>query len=258
MNWNRSSRSATALLVALLVLVLTVATAAAVSTSTSGVPEEALAGSETNGTYTLGKLYEDGSSEWTLTGETAMSGARWVVKKRKLGGDVQTESFTGQNFSTTVSSRNNVETVVVTVDGTVPSISNFTYEPRETFLFARLNKSVGTSVKVVTATQVHHYTTDSKRARNAILDARTAIDDAGGNPQAERTLQNAISAYNSGNFANAIDLADQARKTARQAERSSQRTQLLLFVGLGVLALAGVFGGVYYWRTKRDRYDKLR
>lgn len=258
MNSNRSSKLATALLATVLVLVLAVTAGAAVTSEVSGVPDGAQADSEQSATYTFSKLYEDGSKEWTLAGRTNLTGVQWTVKKQKLGGDVESESFTGQSFSTTVSSNNDIEKVVVTVQGTTPRVSNFTYEPRERFLFAQFNKSVGDANKVVTTTFLNHFTAESKQARQAIDSARRAIDEAGGHEQANQTLQNAISAYNSGNFDNAIDLADQAEQRARQAEQSRQRTQLALYAGVGVLALVVVFGGVYYWRSQQDTYDKLR
>lgn len=257
MNSNRSS-SPTAFLVALSLLVLAVSTGAAVTSTASGVPEDARVGSKQGATYTLNNLYEDNTREWTLTGRTSMTGVQWIVEKRKLGGDVETESFSGQSFSTTVSSENSVETVVVTVNGTVPEISNFSYDPRERFVFAQLHKSVGNSKTEVTTTRVHHYTKSSRQARQAIENASEAIQAVGGDEQANRTLHNAISSYEAADFDNAIDLANQAEQRARQAERASQRTQLALYGGIGVVGLVAVFGGVYYWRSRQDTYDKLR
>lgn len=44
----------------------------------------------------------------------------------------------------------------------------------------------------------------------------------------------------------------------RQVGRASQRTQLAIYAAIGVAALVAVFGGVYYWRSRQDTYDKLR
>lgn len=37
-----------------------------------------------------------------------------------------------------------------------------------------------------------------------------------------------------------------------------QLVQLATFVGIGVVGLLAVFGGVYYWQSRQDTYDKLR
>lgn len=253
MSWSRSSKA----LGVLLVLLAAVAPAAAVTSSASGVPNAAQVGSEQKATYTLGELYADGTQEWTLTGRTNMTGVQWTVEKRKLGGDVETKSYSGQSFSVQVSSNNDVEKVIVTVRGTTPEVRNFTYDPREQFLFVRLNKSFGDSAETITTTQVHHYTNDSKRAREAIESARSAIEAAGGDRQAEQLLNNAVSAYNSENFDNAADLARQAKREAKQKQQVSSRNRTLLYAGAGLLALLAVAGGVYYWRSQQDTYDKL-
>lgn len=253
MNWSRYSKA----FAALLVLLATAAPVAAVTSSASGVPNGAQVGSEQEATYTLSNLYEDGTQEWTLTGRTNMTGVQWTVEKQKLGGDVETASFSGQTFSTTVSSNNDVERVTVTVRGTTPEVDNFTYEPREQYLFAQLNKSAGDAVTVIETTETHHYTTESQEARQAIESAQTAIDEAGGDEEAEDSLESAISAYNAENFGNAVDLAERAEGEAQQKQQAASRNQLLLFGGIGVLALFVVVGGVYYWRSQQDSYDKL-
>lgn len=254
MNLSRFSKA----LAALLVLSLVATPVAAVSVTSEGLPEETQVQTETSATFTFTELYEDGAQEWTLDAKTNLTGAQWTVRKQKLGGDVVSESYQGSTFSTAVSSNEDVERVTVTVTGDTPQVGNFTYEPEETYLFAQFNKTVGDASNVVATDRVHHFTEQSKQARNAIESAQAAIDNAGGDGQAQQTLNNAISSYENGNFANAIDLANQAEQRATQKQQTSSRNQLLLYAGAGVVALLVVVGGVLYWRSQQDDYDKLR
>ncbi|WP_435197000.1 hypothetical protein [Natronomonas sp. EA1] len=254
MNLSRFSKA----LAAVLVLSLIATPVAAVAVTSENLPAETQAQSEASATFTFSELYADGSQEWTLEAKTNLTGAQWTVKKQKLGGDVVSESYQGRTFETTVSSNENVETVTVTVTGDVPKVKNFTYDPVETYLFAGFNKTVGSASNVIATERVHHFTEKSKEARNAIESAQAAIDAAGGDQQAQQTLNNAISSYNNGNFANAIDLANQAEQRATQKQEVSSRNQLLLYAGIGVVALLAVVGGVLYWRSQQDSYDKLR
>lgn len=253
MSWSRSSKA----VVALLVLLSAAAPVAAVSTSASGVPDEAQVGEEREANYTLTELYADGTQEWTLTGRSNMTGVQWTVEKHKLGGNVETQSFSGSNFSVQVSSNDDVERVVVTVRGTTPGIDNYTYDPAETYLFAELNKTAGDAVEVVRTDEAHQYTNESKQARDAIKSAEATVEAAGGDEEAERLIRNAISAYEQENFDNAVDLAEQAQEAAEQTQRASNRNELIIYAVLGLIALLVLAGGVYYWRSQRDTYDKL-
>lgn len=252
----RSTRSSSAVVAVLLALALAMPVAA-VSTSADGVPDRAEVDSEVEATFTLSELYSDGANEWTLRSSTALEGAAWTVKKQKLSGDVTSESYSGSSFETAVRSSENVETVTVTVTGDVPTVQNYSYDPAERFLLARFVRVRGENTADIDRQRVHHYTNESATAREAIDAAREAIDD--GSPQeARRDLDQAISAYNAGNFENAVSNAEDAEQRAVQAQRSQNQTQLLLYAGIGVVALVVVFGGIFYWRSQRDTYDRLR
>jgi hypothetical protein len=252
MSLNRCSEA----VAVVLLLVVAVAPAAAVAADVTGLPQESQVGTDVRAQFTLTELYADGSQEWTLQGNTSLTGVQWTVEKRTLSGNVTRESYSGGSFTTRVSSNRDVESVVVTIAGTVPEVSNYTYAPPQTYRFARFEKVVGDANETITDRSVHHYTNESRQAREAI-DSASEVVNATSSDEAQRLLDNSISAYDNGNFGNAADLAEQAEEAARSRQQSNQRTQLLLFGGIGVLALAAIGGAIYYYRSQQDDYDKL-
>ncbi len=138
--------------------------------------------------------------------------------------------------------------------GTVPPIENYTYSPAQTFVFAELNQArQGGTSDVIESYETHHYTEESRAAREAIDLADTSIEAAGGHEEAERTLNSAVQAYNSENFELAVDLAGQARDTADRAQSNQSRNQLIL-IAVGALVVIGVVvGAVLYWQRNRTQ-----
>lgn len=255
MKWSRCSKLGVLLAVTIgLTLAVPVA---AVSTSASGVPDEAEVGTEVEATYTLTDLYEDGVNEWTLRGSTELDGVSWLVEKRKLSGDTTTESYGGSSFETTVSATNDVDRVTVSVVGSTPAVEAWQYDPPEQFTMTRLVRIKGENENSLGTWEVHHFTADSAAARTAIDRAQDAVDDDSP-ADAQRDLEQAVSAYEAGNFDNAISNAEDAEDAAREAQQARQRRQLLFFGGLGVLALLIVFGGVYYYQRQQQEYTELR
>lgn len=257
MRSTRCSRLVAGAVVAALVATLVATPVAAVSTDVDGLPADAEVGSEIEVTYTLTDLYEDGVNEWTLRGSTELTGVSWTVSKRKLSGDVVRESYGGASFETSVSAAEDVDRVTVRVTGTVPAVEAWRYEPPERFLATRLVRVAGENENELGRWQVHHYTEESSEARAAIESARASMGD---DPpeDAERSLEQAISAYEGGNFPNAIANAEDAERAAESARESRQRLQLLLYGAIGVVALLAVFGGIYYYQSRRDSYSQLR
>lgn len=252
----RCSRLVAGVAVAALVASLTALPVTAVSTEVEGLPADAEVGTEITVSYTLTDLYEDGVNQWTLRGSTNLTGVSWTVAKRKLSGDVVRESYGGDSFSTEVRSENNVDRVTVQVRGTVPGVEPYRYDPPEQFLATRLDRIAGENEDELGRWQVHHYTSESQTARTAIDAAR---EEMGENPpaDAERSLQQAISAYENGNFPNAISNAEDAEEAAVSARQSRQRLELLVYGAIGVIALVAAFGALYYYQT-RDTYNQLR
>lgn len=258
MRSTRCSRLVAGAVVAALVATLVATPVAAVSTDVEGLPADAEVGTEINVTYTLTDLYSNDVNEWTLRGSTELTGVSWTVSKRKLsGGAGSPEQYGGSSFETSVSADEDVEQVTVRVTGTVPEVESWRYEPPERFLATRLVRVAGENENELGQWEVHHYTEESSEARAAIESARASM---GEDPpeDAERSLEQAISAYEGGNFPNAIANAEDAERAAESARESRQRLQLLLYGAIGVVALLAVFGGIYYYQSRRDTYSQLR
>jgi hypothetical protein len=256
MNSNRCSESVpggVALLVAVVgLLALAPATVAAIDASPDGVPDDAEVGSDVSASFTLTDLYGNATT-FTLQGETELTDVAWTVRRVRLDGSTTRESFGGGSFQTTISSEDDVERVVVTVRGTVPGIQQYTYDPHQSFTMARLTQVTGENPQPIAEPwTVEHHTSDSRNARQAIDSAATAVEETGAG---ERDLQQAISAYENRNFANAVSNAEDAEAAAQGARRSARTTQLVL-VAVGAVVVVGLLGFAYY-RTRGDEYDRL-
>lgn len=255
--------------IAALVLLAAVAAAAAVpaaaiSTSNENVPAEAEAGTQITASLTLTDLYQNPQmSEWTLVGQTELTQVTWTVAYLDATDtQINQESQDGQQFSSeqTVSQEATVNKVEVSVTGTVPEVANFSYDPEEEFLVFSLTQSrTGGTSNHVGEWSSHHYTADSKEAREAIDAARAAVDSAGGADVSDQreTIDSAISAYNNENFANAVELAQRAEENANEKAAGYRQGQLLLYGVLGILAVALLVGGVLWYQSQKESYDKL-
>jgi len=240
-------------------LVAFAGTASAFSVSAENVPAESAVGSEVSVTYTIDAPFTDVPNEWTLAGETELENVGWTVTVLRAGSQISQESYGAQSFEQDLDIDNNGDQVRVTLEGTVPAVENYTYEPQENYTVATLTRVSGSNENEFRTDSAHHYTEDSQQARQAIDAAGTAIDGAGGNSEAENLRQNAISAYDNGNFENAIDLANQAQNSAQQAQQSAQTTQTLLYAAGAVVLLLLLGGGGFYLysQSQEDDYSKL-
>lgn len=262
MNSNRYSKLLTLLLATTLV-VSAVAPAAAMSASASGAPENAKVGSDVSATFTIEKPFSDYDS-WTLNGSTELSDVTWTVKLYDQGGDkIDQSSYDGQSFDHSLDKSDAYE-VEVKIEGTVPEVTNFSYSPAQNLLFAELTqvREGGSSEAIADPWTFRPYTEESDEARSAIENAEGTIADAeesgAGVSEAEDTLTDAISAFDGENFELATDLADKAEKNADSSQQSNQQTQMLLYGGIGLLALVLVVGGLFWYRNQQDDYDRLR
>lgn len=267
MSWIHSSRSG-AVLALVVLLIAAVAPAAAIAATAEGVPGEAAVGEEVTATITITEPFKNPSLEqWTLSGETEMGNVTWTVTVfDQTGAKVGQESYDGTNFThSDISADSGVSEIQVRVVGNVPAVETFTYDPKETFQVAALQqvREGGTSNEIG-AWSAHHYTTGSaepgsKEAREAIESAESAIAATSADTtEAEGILDNAVSAYEAGNFGNAVDLANQAEEKASSAEKSSERTQLIIYAAGGLIGLLVLLGGGYFvYQSQQDDYDKL-
>ncbi|WP_436926813.1 hypothetical protein [Halosimplex amylolyticum] len=257
MSWTRSSKSAA--LVVLLALSLAAAgTAGAISVQAGEVPEDSRVGETVTTTVTIEDPFVDMNDQWTLQGSTELENVSWTITVLQQGERVEQYNFGEQSFEQELNASNGGDTVEVELTGDTPAVENYTYEPPETYTLYDFDAVEGSSTSGLNATQVHHYTNDSRDARTAIDDAAAAINESGGNSDAENDLNQAISAYENSNFENAQSLAGDAQSQAEQAQQSAQRTQTIL-MGVGaLLVLLVVVGGVYYWRSNQDQPTKLQ
>lgn len=255
-SWSRCS----SLLVGLLVLTAMVAPVAAVSVGNENVPADGQVGSQVTATVTLTELYRNPQlEEWQLAGETALTNATWTISYfDQTGAKVRQESFDGTNFtSSTIAAANGTSEVEVRIVGTVPRVGSYSYDPAQEFLLARLiqTRSGGSSNEIGTW-RTHHYTSNSQSAREALDAAQSAVQ-AADSQQARETFGSAVDAYEGGNFDNAERLADSARSQAESAQQQSQTIQLVLYGVGGLVVVGAVVGGVLWYRSQQDSYDKL-
>ncbi|WP_276249915.1 hypothetical protein [Haloarcula rara] len=262
MNSIRYSRATVALL-CVVGLLAVAGTAGAFTVSTEGdVPNETAVGSEVSVTYVIDDPYTDVPSEWTLDGETELENVSWSVEVRDRGSVVYDETYGEQSFTQTMNGEGaqDGDEVRITLEGTVPAVETYTYEPPEQYTVANLARVTGSNENEFRNDSAHHYTEDSREARQAINASQQAVADApGDNSDAKAQLDRAISAYEAEDFDNAVSLAEDAEQQAEQAQQSQQTTQTLLYAAGAVVLLLLVGGGGFYLYSKsqEDDYSKL-
>ncbi|MBX0294944.1 hypothetical protein [Haloarcula nitratireducens] len=258
MNSIRSSEG-TVVLLCVVGLLAFAGTASAFSVSAEGVPEETAVGSEVSVTYTVDDPFTGTSNQWTLRGQTELRDVSWTVTVLRAGSQVDQATYGGQNFSRALDIDNNGDEVRVQLTGTAPEVTNYTYEPPQQYTVAELTRVSGNNEETFQNSTAHHYTEESRQARQAIDSAQRAIDGAGGNQEAENLVESAVSSYENDNFENARNLAEDAESTAQQAQQSQQNTRTLLLGGgaiVALLVLAGL-GYALYTKSQGDDYSKL-
>ncbi|MFW5937928.1 MAG: hypothetical protein ACOCSN_03210 [Halanaeroarchaeum sp.] len=271
MSSSRYSRLAGLFLAVALVVGAVAGTAIAIETSNEDVPDEAEAGEKITVSFTLTELYRNPElTEWTLGGETELENATWTIEhKDDVGNTVNVTQVDGQNVSAGPFQANgDVDELQVEVTGTVPEPENFTYPEDESFLVAELaqERQGGTNNDIGTWS-AHHYTQQSKQAKDKIREAEEAIqsaEDAGASSSnAQDKVENAIEFYQSGpnGFDNAISNAENAIEEAESAESNAksaqQRNQLLMYGGIGLVVVLLVGGGFYWYRQQGDDYSRM-
>ncbi|MFQ3319931.1 MAG: hypothetical protein ACI8UR_001640 [Natronomonas sp.] len=244
-----------ALVACLLVGTLFVGPAAAVDSEPQDMPEDAEVGSDVQVTYEFTSLYGE-FEQWTLHGETNLTNVTWTVRHYdQAGNQIRQASYDGQSFDEDVNIEDDTSRIEVRVTGTTPEIQNLSYDPPERFTLAKFTqvRSGGTEDEIADY-QIHHYTQETKEARNAIDSASEAVEGSGSS-EAQSSLDSAISAYEAGNFENAISLAERAEDEATQSQ--SVRTAVL--AGAGVVVLLVLLGGGYYlYKSRQQAPSRLR
>ncbi|MFB6142360.1 MAG: hypothetical protein ABEJ30_03340 [Halorientalis sp.] len=226
----------------------------ALSTSAEGVPQNASVGTEVSATVTIEDPFTEAPDQWQLEGTTELQNVSWTVTILDQGQQVRQRTFGGQSFTIPLSRADGGDEVRIQVTGNVPEIQNYTYRPAESTDVARLFRQSGNNREEIGNWTLRPYTQESQAARSAIRNASQAIEATDAGQGAQRSLEQAISAYNSEDFDAAISNAEDAQAAARGA----QQTQTLLYAAVAVVVLALVIGGIWYWRKQQDEYDKLR
>ncbi|ERH12120.1 MAG: hypothetical protein J07HB67_01133, partial [halophilic archaeon J07HB67] len=223
-SWNHSSRLGVAIAVCLLLVAVTVPVAA-VSTAETDAPDSAAVGDEVSLTITLTELYDE-LEEWEMTGTTQLENPTWtVVYYDQTGSKVDQESFGGQTFDgANVAFADDVSEVEVQLTGEVPSVETYSYDPHQAFTAARLEQVPpgGGSNELVTA-ETEHFTSESQAARETMVSAESAIEAAGSPTDPSEKLDQAIQAYEGGDFELATTLAEEAQTNAEQAQNTQER-----------------------------------
>jgi len=256
MSWIRSSKGAT--LVALLALLLAVAGPAGALTVTDETDfQESRVGETVSTTVVIDDPFTE-NEQWTLRGVTELENVSWTVSVLDQGNQLNQTVYGEQTFEQELALDNGGDQIELELTGTTPAVENYTYDPPQSYVLWELVSITGSSESTLNATSVHHYTNDSDDARNDIDDAVAAINESGGNAEAQDTLNSSISSYDNGNFQNARDLASDAQNQAESAQQSQQQTQTLIYAAVAVVVLALVGGGIYYWRSNQGPESKLQ
>lgn len=257
-SWSHSSKTVVA--VCLLLAAAAVPVGAA-TVADSSVPGEGAAGSEVEITVTLTELYQDPQLEqWQLAGSTALETPTWTIAfVDQTGSQVDQQSFGGQSFDgVNVSAAQDHAEVRITLTGTVPEPTEYTYDPHQSITAVSLQQvPPGGGGSTLVEESLNHFTEESDSAREAITSAETAVESAGNPSEASGTLEQAIEAYENENFELATDLAGEAQSEAEAAQNTQNRNRLLLIGGGVVVLLALLGGGVWYLRQQNQRPDRL-
>lgn len=243
------------LLTVLLFGALFVGTTAAVQSETGDLPAEAEVGSDIETTVELSGLFEEFES-WTVAVDTQLENATWTITQfNQAGSEIEREEFDGESAAQSVDIDDGTATVEIRVTGTTPGIDEFRYEPPEQFTVMNLTQErEGGADRDLESYETHHFTAESKEARQAIDQARTAVEGSGSS-DAQSSLDSAISAYENGNFENALQLAERAEDEATQ--RQLIRNALLVGAVVVVVALIA-FGGYRVYKARQKGPSRLQ
>lgn len=261
-----SNRYSKALVCVLCVAVLlAVPLVGAVTTTVEELPSEAEVGAQTNATVMLTDLYRNPNLEaWTLRGETELTDVTWTLTLFDQGGNqITTRSYDGQTFEHTgIELEQDVSEVAVKVTGTVPSVTAYSYSPPQSFSMMNLTQTrPGGTSSAIGSWSAHHFTQESRAAREAIDQANATIDsaraDGANTDSAEGTLQDAIEAYETRSFNLATSLAEEAASEAESSQQNTQFNRWLLYGSAAVILIGAVVGAVYWYQNREESYDRL-
>lgn len=260
---NRSSRLAAACLG--LLLLASVPAVSGIDATPQSLPTEAEVGTQMSATVELTDLYRNPNLEaWTLSGETALTEVTWTVTMYDQGGNQLTRrSYDGQTFEHDgIALAEDVSEVRVNVTGTVPPVTEYSYDPQQSVRTMVLTQTrAGGTSNEIGNWSVPQFTEGSQSARTAIERASetiaTASADGADTTAAEATLEDAIEAYETRSFGLATSLAEDAEAEAQTAQQSAQWGRWLLYGVVGVVLVGAIAGGLYWYQNRETVYDRL-
>ena len=249
----KSSKLVAAVFAVLLFGTLFAGTTAAVQSSPQTLPEESEVGTEFEATFEITELFDEFES-WTLTAETELDNATWTIRQYdQADSEISRNEIDGQNATQAIDIEDGTASVEIRITGTTPEISQLSYDPPQQFVAASFTQErEGGSNNDIATHETHYYTQDSREARQAIDQAQASVDGSG---EAQSSLDSAISAYENGNFENAISLAERAEGEASQ----SQFRRTAMIAGAAVIVLLIVaFAGYRLYKSRQQGPSRLK
>lgn len=251
----KSSTLAATAIAVLLIGSLFAGSAMAAESSATDLQEESEVGTNFEATFELTDLFSEFET-WTFAAGTELENATWTITQyNQAGSEISRTETDGANATQAVDISDGTSTIEVRVTGTTPEVETFSYDPPDRFVVASFTQErEGGTDRDIGTHESHHYTTKSKEARQVIDRASETVEGSGAD-DAQSSLDSAVSAYESGNFENAIDLAERAENEASQ----SQLVRNVL-IGAGiVIVLAILLGGGYkLYKSRQQDTSRLR
>ena len=257
MNLNRCS---SAIFAGLLVVALFSAPAVGLSTSVTESVNSAAVDEQVTAEFELTQLYRNPDYDsWDITGDTELDAVTWTITYYdQTESKIRQDRYTGQSIDgATVDVADGTSRVTVNVRGDVPSVTDYSYDPMQSFVVMELGQTeLGGAVEPIDTMTATHYTPASREARDMMDRAAAAIATTE-SPEAERTFGNAVTAYEREEFDLATSLAADAADMAESQASTDQRNRLILYAIGGVLLLAVIGGGVLLLLRRTGGPDRL-
>ncbi|WP_340097788.1 hypothetical protein [Salinibaculum salinum] len=253
MSWTHSSR-AVALGVLLAISLMAVGTAAAITT-TGDAPEPANVNDSVTMNATIEDPFENQPDQWTLRGTTELENASWTIEVYEQG-QLVSQSGSQESIEQALdrSGDTTPDRIEISVSGSVPPLEEFDYQDRSVENYSVMSLSNADTGDEFESWSAHRYTDGSNEARSEIDDAQAAIDEVDDpSDDLQNELDQAISAYNNGNFENAISLAQDAQATAEEEQQEQESGLPLPLIAGGAVVLLLIIGGALYYRQSQQQ-----
>lgn len=251
----KSSKPLAAVFAVLLFGTLFVGPVLAVQSNPQDLSEESEVGTDIDATFEITELFDEFES-WTLAAETELDNATWTIRQYdQAGSEISRNEIDGQNATQTIDIEDGTATVEVRVTGTTPEIEQLSYDPPQRFLVAAYTQErEGGSNNDIATHETHYYTQESKQAREAIDGAKTAVEGSGSD-DAQSSLESAVSAYENGNFENAVNLAERAEGEASQSQLIRNA---LIAGGIVIVLVLLAAGGYRLYKSRQQGPSRLK